>query len=60
MAYKMSLEINHGTLTLPTKRSFLKLLYDVCQIKKKPLNFEQYYRIHVSLFAKQPRPPSLF
>ena len=47
MAYKMSLEINNGTLTLPTRRSFLKVLYNVCQIKKKRLNSEQYYRIHV-------------
>ena len=43
----MSLEINNGTLTLPTRRSFLKVLYNVCQVKKKRLNFEQYYRIHV-------------
>ena len=47
MAYKMSLEINNGTLTLSTRRSFLKNLYKVCQSKKKRLNFEQYYRIHV-------------
>ena len=47
MAYKMSLEINNGTLTLPTRRSFLKVLYNVCQIKKKRLKFEQNYRIHV-------------
>ena len=40
MAYKMSLEINKGNITLPTRRSFLKVLYNVCQIKKKqmPLN----------------------
>ena len=47
MAYKMSLEINNGKVSLPTSRSFLKVLYNVCQIKKKHLNFEQYYRIHV-------------
>ena len=47
MAYKMSLEINKGKVILPTRRSFLKVLYNVCQIKKKQINFEQYYRIHV-------------
>ena len=47
MAYKMSLEVKTGTLTLPTRRSFLKVLYNVCQFKKKRANFEQYYRIHV-------------
>ena len=43
----MSLEINNGNVTLPTRRSFLKILYNVCQIKKKHIKFEQYYRIHV-------------
>ena len=47
MAFKMSLQINIGTLTLPTISSFLKVLYNVCQIKKKRPNFEQYCRIHV-------------
>ena len=47
MAYKMSLEIKNGTLTLPTRQSFLKNLDNVCQIKKKRPNFEQYYRINV-------------
>ena len=47
MAYKMSLEINKGNITPPTRRSFLKVLYNVCQIKKKHISFEQYYRIHV-------------
>ena len=47
MAYKMSLEINKGNITLPTRRSFLKVLYNVCQIKKKHISFEQYYRLHV-------------
>ena len=37
-----------GNVTLPTRRSFLKVLYDVCQVKKKQINFEQYYRIHVA------------
>ena len=48
MAYKMSLEINKGDITLPTRRSFLKVLYNVCQIRKKDITFEQYYRIHVN------------
>ena len=30
MAYKMLLEINNGILNLPTRRSFLKVLYNVC------------------------------
>ena len=47
MAYKTSLEINKGNITLPTRRSFLKILYNVCQIKKKQITFEQYYRLHV-------------
>ena len=47
MAYKMSLEINKGNITLPTRRSFLKVLHNVCQIEKKHISFEQYYRLHV-------------
>ena len=47
MADKMSLEINKGDITLPTRRSFLKVLYNVCQIRKKDITFEQYYRIHI-------------
>ena len=48
MAYKMSLETNKGNVTLPTRRSFLKVLYNVCQIKKKQITFEQYYRVHIN------------
>ena len=48
MAYKMSLEITKGNVTLPTRRSFPKVLYKVCQVNKKQINFEQYYRIHVA------------
>ena len=48
MAYKTSLEINKGNVTLPTRRSFLKVLYNVCQIKKKQICFEQYYRNYVN------------
>ena len=47
MAYKMSLEINKGNKTLPTRCSFLKVLYNVCQMKKKHISFEQYFQIHV-------------
>ena len=47
MAYKMSLETNNGKVSLHTSRSFLKVLYHVCQIKKKHLDFEQCYRIDV-------------
>ena len=34
MAHKMSLEINKGNITIPTRRSFLKVFHNVCQIKK--------------------------
>ena len=43
----MSMEINNNALTNSTKRSFLKVLYNVCQIKKKNINFEQYLRVHI-------------
>ena len=45
MAYKFSLEINNDQITPSTKRSFLKVLYIVCKIKKKDINFEQ--RLHL-------------
>ena len=48
MAYKVSLEVNKGNVTLHTRRSFLKVLYNVCQVKKKQTNFGQYFRIHVA------------
>ena len=48
MAYKMSLEINKGNITLPTRRSFLKVQYNVCQMRKKQITFEQYCRVHVN------------
>ena len=48
MAYKMSPEINKGNVTLPTRRSFLEVLYNVCQIKKKQITFEQYYQVHIN------------
>ena len=46
MAFKLSLEINNDQITIPTKRSFLKVLYNVCKIRKKHITFEQYARIH--------------
>ena len=47
IAFKMSLDINHDNVTIPTKQSFLKVLYIVCKIKKNNINFEQYARIHL-------------
>ena len=47
MAFKLSLEINTDQVTIPTKRSFLKVLYNVCKTKKKNIAFEQYARIHL-------------
>ena len=47
MAFKLSLEINNDKITASTKRSFLKVLYNVCKIKKKHINFEQDSRIHM-------------
>ena len=35
MTFFLSLEINTDQVTTPTKRSFLKVLYIVCKIKKK-------------------------
>ena len=46
MAFKLSLEINNDQTTIPTKRAFLKVLYNVCKIKKKQINFEQYASFH--------------
>ena len=47
MAFKLSLEINNDQTTISTKRSFLKVLYNVCKIKKENINFEEYARIHL-------------
>ena len=47
MAFKLSSEINTDQVTIPTKRSFLKVLCNVCKRKKKNISFEQYARIHV-------------
>ena len=48
MAYKLSLEINHNKITSKSLIAFLKILYNVAQIKKKRITFEQYARIHVA------------
>ena len=46
MAYKLSLEINRNKITPKTLIAFLKVLYNIAQIKKKKITFEQYCRIH--------------
>ena len=47
MAYKLSLEINANKITPKALISFLKVLYNIAQIKKKKITFEQYSRIHL-------------
>ena len=46
MAFKLSLEINKNKITPKCLIAFLKVLYNVKQIKKKKVTFEQYSRIH--------------
>ena len=48
MAYKLSLEINKNKITPKTLITFLKVLYNISQIKKKKVTFEQYPRIHLA------------
>ena len=48
MAFKLSLEINKNKITPKTLIAFLKVLYNVAQIKKKKITFEQYSRIHLA------------
>ena len=48
MAYKLPLEINNNKITPKSLIAFLKVLYNVAQIKKKRITFEQYSRIHVA------------
>ena len=48
MAYTLSLEINNNKITPKSRIAFLKVLYNVAQIKKKRITFEQYSRIHVA------------
>ena len=47
MAFKLSLEINKNKITPKCFIAFLKVLYNVTQIKKKKITFEQYSRIHL-------------
>ena len=47
MAFKLSLEINKNKITPKSLIAFLKVLYNVTQIKKKKITFDQYSRIHL-------------
>ena len=47
MAFKLSLEIHKSKITPKCLIAFLKVLYNVTQIKKKKITFEQYSRIHL-------------
>ena len=48
MAFKLSPEINKNQTTPKSLIAFLKDLYNVTQIKKKNITFEQYSRIHLA------------
>ena len=45
--FKLSLEINKNKITPKCLIAFLKVLYNVTQIKKKKITFDQYSRIHL-------------
>ena len=47
MAFELSLEYNSDKINPSTKKAKLKVLYNVCRIKKKTISFEQYSRIHM-------------
>ena len=47
MAFKLSLEMDNDQIFIHTKRAFPKVLYNVCIIKKKHINFEQHARVHI-------------
>ena len=47
MAFKLSLEINKIKVTPKSFIAFLKGLYNVTQIRKKKITFDQYSRIHL-------------
>ena len=47
MAFKLSLEINKNKITPKCLIAFLKVLYNVTQMKKKKITFEQYSRNHL-------------
>ena len=48
MAFKLSLEINKIKIAPKTFIAFLKVLYNVAQIKTKKITFEQYSQIHLA------------
>ena len=48
MAYKLSLEIIKNKITPKTFIAFLNVLYNISQIKKKKITFEQYSRINLA------------
>ena len=47
MAFKLSLEINKNKMIPKSLIAFLKVLYNVRQIKKKKITFDQYSRIQL-------------
>ena len=47
MAFKFSLEINKNKVNPKSLIAFLKVLYNVSQIKKKKITFDQSSRIHL-------------
>ena len=47
MTFTLSLETNQNKISHFTRRSFLKVLYNVSQFGQKGIPFEPYYRIHV-------------
>ena len=47
MAFKLSLEINKNKVTPKSFIAFLKVLFNVTQIKKKEITFDQYSRIQL-------------
>ena len=46
-AFKLSIEINDDKSTAATTRSFPKVLYKVCQIRKKNVIFASYNRLQI-------------
>ena len=49
MAIKLSLEINKNKVTPKSLIAFLKVLYNITQIKKKKITLEQYSSIHLTV-----------
>ena len=47
MAFKLSLEIIKIKVTPKSHIAFSKVLYNITQIKKKKITFDQYSRIHL-------------